>query len=73
MTKTISSQKNMAMTTQPIGTISSTLVFSSAPKNNSHWESTLFINKAITVLGCIAMDYSTKTLETKVDSVKTLT
>lgn len=32
MTKTISSQKNMAMTTDPIGTISSTLVFSSAPK-----------------------------------------
>ena len=32
MTKTISNQKNMAMTTDPMGTISSTLVFSSAPK-----------------------------------------
>lgn len=31
MTKTISNQKNIAMTTDPIGTISSTLVFSSAP------------------------------------------
>lgn len=32
MTKTISNQKNMAMTTDPMGTISSTLVFSSAPR-----------------------------------------
>lgn len=32
MTKTIKSQKNMAMTTEPMGTISSTLVFSSAPE-----------------------------------------
>lgn len=35
MTKTISNQKNMAMTTDPIGTISSTLVFSSAPRINT--------------------------------------
>jgi len=32
ITKTISNQKNMAITTDPIGTISSTLVFSSAPR-----------------------------------------
>lgn len=35
MTKTISNQKNMAMTTDPIGTISSTLVFSSAPRHTT--------------------------------------
>lgn len=35
MTKTISNQKNMAMTTDPIGTISSTLVFSTAPRVNT--------------------------------------
>lgn len=35
MTKTISNQKNIAMTTDPIGTISSTLVFSSAPRINT--------------------------------------
>lgn len=35
MTKTIRSQKNMAMTTEPMGTISSTLVFSSAPESST--------------------------------------
>lgn len=35
MTKTISNQKNMAMTTEPIGTISSTLVFSTTPRVNT--------------------------------------
>lgn len=35
MTKTISNQKTIAMTTDPMGTISSTLVFSSAPRINT--------------------------------------
>lgn len=45
ITKTISSQKNIAMTTEPIGTISSALVFSSAPATDSYYNLMKMLNK----------------------------
>lgn len=56
----MSNQKNMAMTTEPMGTISSTLVFSSAPEmkhgSRVHQPGQKMRDFSFTVLGQISPD-----------------